>query len=143
MHERQGCTETDSKQDEPPAWAVLDIGTDSSNFAITNGCSVFVRSIPLGGNDLTRALAKRYQLNPAHAEKLKRNPTKAPLLHQMYEALEPSFRNLAIEVQRSIDQYRSTEINPAIQQLYVRGGGLKLHGLLRAILYARANQEIA
>ncbi len=33
--------------------AILDIGTDSSNIVLTNGRSLAMRSIPLGGNDFT------------------------------------------------------------------------------------------
>ena len=139
MHERPETIKQDGEEVEPLAWAALDIGTDCSNFAITNGHSIFVRSIPLGGDDFTRALVKRYRLQPAQAEALKRNPTRAPLLHELYDALEPCVNGLLSEIQRSIDQYRSAEISSTIRQLYVRGGGLRLHGLLRAICHRRKN----
>ncbi len=60
---------------------------------------------------------------------MKRNPTRAPLLHQMYEALQPGFQNLYGEVQRSVDQFLTVDRRQVVERLWMRGGGLKLHDL--------------
>jgi type IV pilus assembly protein PilM len=133
MHEHPlaAVKHNDRSTDPIGVLAMLDIGTDSSNIVMTNGRMLAMRSIPLGGNDFTRALVNKYNLDWRQAEKLKRNPTSAPLLHQTYEALQPCFQNLYAEVHRSIDQFITLDRRHVVQRLFVRGGGLKLHGLLK------------
>ncbi len=114
---------------------MLDIGTDSSNLIITDRNSLMLRSIPLGGDNFTRALARHYHLDWQQAEKLKRKPTQAPLLHQLYGALQPAFQSLYDEVHRSIDQFKASNRDLVFDKLLVRGGGLKLHGLLKFLWF--------
>jgi type IV pilus assembly protein PilM len=114
-----------------PVLAMCDVGSISSNLVITDGTVPFMRSIHLGGNDFTRSLVKRYSLTWADAEKLKRSPTSAPFVHQMYEALEPSFQKLNAELQHSIDQYLQQDSRRELGHLVPIGEGWKLHGLLK------------
>ena len=81
--------------------------------------------------NLRARLSKQYNLDSKQGEKLKRNPTAAKWLHRLYEALEPNLQQLAIEVQKSIEQFTVSAPQRRVEQMLVVGGGAKLHGLLR------------
>jgi type IV pilus assembly protein PilM len=117
--------------------AMLDVGADSSNIVVTNGARMFMRSISTAGNQFTRALSKQYNLDSKQGEKLKRNPTAAKWLHRLYEALEPNLQQLAIEVQKSIEQFTASAPQPTVEQMLVVGSGARLHGLLRYLNFGR------
>jgi type IV pilus assembly protein PilM len=111
--------------------AMLEVGTDSSNIVATDGRTVFLRSIPIAGSDFTRALVKHVGLARLQAEALKKTPTSAPLLHQVYEVLEPQLQRLAVESQKSLEQYLAQGHRRQIRDLVITGGGAKLHGLVK------------
>jgi type IV pilus assembly protein PilM len=111
--------------------AMLEVGTNSSNIAATDGRTVLLRSIPVAGGDFTRALVKQFGLARQQAESLKRSPVTAPLLHQVYGALEPQLQRLAVESQKSLEQYLAQEPRRQARELVVTGAGAKLHGLVK------------
>lgn len=111
----------------------MDIGTDSTNFIVSNSQSLVIRSIPLGGNNFSRVLVRDLQLTFAEAEKLKHTPTAARQLHQLYELLDPRLNDLVRETRRTIDSFLQSDANRRVKRLVVVGGGSKLHGLLRRL----------
>jgi type IV pilus assembly protein PilM len=111
--------------------AILDMGTDSSNLIITNGQALLMRSIPLGGNSLSSALVREFQLTFAQAEKVKRCPTAVRELHRLYGALEPRFADLVREVRRTMDGFLQADPRRSLRRFVIAGGALKLHGALR------------
>jgi len=111
--------------------AIVDIGSTSSNVVITDGSIPFMRSIHLGGNEFTRTLSKQRCLTWTDAEKLKRFPSAAPFVHQIYEALESNFHKLDTEIRQSIDQYLALDNRRTLHELLVVGESSKLHGLLK------------
>jgi type IV pilus assembly protein PilM len=110
--------------------AIVDIGSTSSNIVVTDGSIPFMRSIHLGGNEFTRTLSKQRCLTWTDAEKLKRFPSAAPFVHQIYEALESNFHKLDTEIRQSIDQYLALDNRRTLYELLVVGESSKLHGLL-------------
>jgi type IV pilus assembly protein PilM len=115
--------------------AVLDMGADVSNFIVTDGRSVALRSILVGGNSFSHLLAKELQLTFTQAEKVKRNPTAVRHLHRLYGILEPRFADLSRQMHRTIDAF--LQANPArrLDRFILTGGGLKLHGAVRRLWY--------
>jgi type IV pilus assembly protein PilM len=120
------------------ATAILDVGTDSTNLIITTGCSLVMRSIPLGGNAFSRAMIKEFQLTFAQAEKVKRNPTLVRELHRLYAALEPRFADLSHELARTIDSFLQADPARRVSRFIVTGGALKLHGALRRLWHGNS-----
>ena len=59
----------------PESLITLCIGTDATDVVITNGETIWIRNIPLGGNSFTKALTRELQLTFSKAEYLKRNIT--------------------------------------------------------------------
>ncbi len=70
---------------------ILDLGAENADLIIADGDSVWLRSVPIGGNNFTEALVKSFKLSFAKAEELKRNlPGDAPDLRR------PGRRNSAL-----------------------------------------------
>jgi type IV pilus assembly protein PilM len=130
-------TETQAAADSRPVLAVLEIGASSSNVVVTDGHTFSTRGVALGGNDFSRALAKRFQLSWQQAEKLKNNPTAAPHLHPIYEAWLPIFERLLAETWQPIDHYLLEDNRRRKFKLLITGGSVRLHGLLKYLYHAK------
>jgi type IV pilus assembly protein PilM len=124
---------TGTADDIDPVTVALDVGTDSSNLLVTNGRALSMRSIPLGGNTLSRMIVKEFQLTFAQAERVKRNPSSVRELSRLFAVLEPRFADLAAEIERSIDTFLQAQPARRVARFIVVGGGLKLHGALRRL----------
>jgi type IV pilus assembly protein PilM len=114
---------------------VLEVGASSSNVVVSDGRTFSMRGIPLGGNDFARALAREFRLTREQSEKLKRAPTAAPYLHQVYTALTPVFQTLATEAWQPVDQYLLQDPRRTKHRLLLLGGETKLHGLLKYLCH--------
>src|SRR5439155_8536902 len=52
---------------------IIDLGAENTDLIIADENTIWLRSIPIGGNNFTEALVKAFKLNFAKAEDLKRN----------------------------------------------------------------------
>lgn len=112
----------------------LDIGAKSTSLIFIEGSKFFVRSIPIGGNMITTEISKGLGISMAAAEELK--------LEKGFVALGGTFaiqddeeadkcskiiRNvvtrLHMEINRSINFYRSQQGGSAPEQILLTGGG--------------------
>ncbi len=109
----------------------IDIGAENTNLVIVDGKNVWTRSLPIGGNDFTRAIATKYGLEFDKAETLKRNMERSRKAQEIFEALRPSLRSLLDEVQRSAGHYRSLHKDAKFVKLIGFGNGFKMYGVKR------------
>ena len=116
-------------EEEGDAIVILDIGADKTDVVITDGDSIWLRNLPIGGNHFTRALTKDLKLTFAKAEHLKRNATKAPDPKKLYQAMRPVFQDFVGELQRSIGFFASTHRGMTIKKIVGMGNGFRLPGL--------------
>ena len=116
-------------EEEGDTVVILDIGADNTDLVVTNGDSIWMRNLPIGGNHFTRALTKELKLTFAKAEHMKRNATKAPDPKKLYQAMRPVFQDFANELQRSIGFFSSTNRQRTIRKIIGVGNGFKLPGL--------------
>ena len=63
---------------------IIDLGAENADLIITEGESIWLRSIPIGGNNFTEALVKSFKLNFAKAEELKRNAQTSKYARQIF-----------------------------------------------------------
>jgi type IV pilus assembly protein PilM len=115
----------------PPSVVLLSLGTDATDLVITNGYRVWQRSVPLGGNNFTKALTKELKLTFAKAEHLKRNATAAPDPKAVFQAMRSVFNDLLTEIQRSIGYFTTLDRNAKIERMIALGNAMKLPGLRR------------
>ncbi len=115
------------------ATVVLDMGTDSTTLVVCNKNSVWQRSIRIGGNTFTEAIAEAFKLDFDKAEKLKRTAMMSKYMRQIFTAMRPVYSDLGSEVQRSLGFYSSS--GPGREKGFSKvvgmGGGMKLQGVTK------------
>ena len=118
---------------EPPAgedyYVILDMGADNTTLLVSNGRSIWIRNVPIGGNHFTRALTREMKLTFAKAEHLKCNATKAPDPKAVFQAMRPVFNDYVSEIQRSIGYFGSVNRSAKIRKIVGVGNGFRLAGL--------------
>ncbi|MDB5290972.1 MAG: pilM [Phycisphaerales bacterium] len=118
---------------------IIDLGAENTDLIIAEGESIWMRSIPIGGNHFTEALLKAFKLKFAKAEELKRNAATSKYGRQILQAMRPIFSDLVGEIQRSIGFYSSTHRDSRIQKVLALGGTFRLPGLQK---YLQQNLQL-
>ncbi|MCA9083880.1 MAG: type IV pilus assembly protein PilM [Planctomycetaceae bacterium] len=122
-----------SEGTDPPAreeyYIMLDMGADNTTLLVSNGRSIWIRNVPIGGNHFTRALTREMKLTFAKAEHLKCNATKAPDPKAVFQAMRPVFNDYVTEIQRSIGYFGSVNRSAKIRRVIGVGNGFKMAGL--------------
>ena len=108
---------------------LINVGTDSTEVVITNGVSVWLRNIVLGGNAFTKALTKSLKLTFSNAEHIKRNAATSQDPKAVILAMRSVFNELYAEIDRSIKYYCSLNKRANIRKIYAFGNAMKLPGL--------------
>jgi type IV pilus assembly protein PilM len=114
---------------DPPGSVLIDIGTQSTDVIIVEGGRVWLRTLPMGGNDFTNALVKAFKLSFPKAEKLKLEARTSKYARQIFQAMRPVFADLVQEVQRSIGYYQSLNRESDLTQIIGFGSTFRLPGL--------------
>jgi len=119
----------DLRPEEPSI--VLDIGAAHTDLVLIDEERFWVRPLPHSGNDITNAIAQRFKLSFADAEKLKVEASKVPQQAvKIFQAvIQPKLRELVGEIHRSIGYYRSQAGEVAFKNLYLLGNGAKIVGI--------------
>lgn len=112
---------------------ILDMGAENTTLVICTRDAVWQRSIRIGGNTFTQAIADAFKLNFQKAEKLKRTAPVSKYMRQIYTAMKPVYTELGGEIQRSLGFYSSSAQgrDKAFTQMIATGGGMKLQGLAK------------
>ncbi len=127
-----GFRKTDETPEPPAAedyYVILDMGADNTTLLVSNGRSIWIRNVPIGGNHFTRALTREMKLTFAKAEHLKCNATKAPDPKAVFQAMRPVFNDYVSEIQRSIGYFGSVNRSAKIRKVIGVGNGFRLAGL--------------
>lgn len=117
--------------------AFLDVGGETTSLIISSPTAVWFRTLRLAGGDLSTEIVKAFQLTHQQAETVKREPARAKSIRGLYEVLTPRFAQLNSEIQRSLDAYYKEVSADPIPQLYVVGEGVRMHGLLRHLIFGQ------
>ncbi len=118
---------------------VVDLGAENTDLIIAEGETVWLRSIPIGGNNFTESLVKSFKLNFEKAEDLKRNAATSKYAKQIFQAMRPIFAELVAEIQRSIGFYASVHRDSRISKVIALGGTFRLPGLQK---YLQQNLQL-
>lgn len=126
---------------------LIDIGASATQLVVVRDRSLqLTRTLPVGGDSLTRALAAEYGLNNARARRLKE--AKGALLSaaqaksagagakRLDASLRDALTGLVREIRRSLDYYANREGRPPAGRLVVSGGASKLRGLREFLVEA-------
>ena len=121
--------ETPDPPDAEDYYILLDMGADNTTLVVSNGRSIWIRNVPIGGNHFTRALTREMKLTFAKAEHLKCNATRSPDPKSVFQAMRPVFNDFVTEIQRSIGFFGSVNRTAKIKKVIGIGNGFKLAGL--------------
>ena len=108
---------------------VLDLGADSTDLIVADNDGIWMRSLDVGGNAFTEALAKAFKIDFEKAEEMKRNAKTSKYAKQIYQAMRPVFGELVGEIQRSLGFFQSSHRDAKLRKIIALGGGFKLNGL--------------
>ncbi len=116
-------------ENPPPFVGFLSMGTDNTDLVLTNGYKVWVRDIPIGGNQFTKALTTEMKLTFAKAEHLKRNANQSTDKKALFQSMRSVFSNFVDEIQRSIRYFISLDRYATIDKIIGCGNAIQLAGL--------------
>ncbi|MEO6596661.1 MAG: type IV pilus assembly protein PilM [Planctomycetota bacterium] len=107
-------------QDPGRTVALIDIGaTKASINILRDNVSYFAREVPMGGQDLTNAIARRIGIEPAQAETMKREP--GDQLAVVQEAVSQVLEDLGNEINLSFDFFEN-QVDGEVQEVWLTGG---------------------
>ena len=111
-------------QDPGRTVALIDIGaTKASINILRDNVSCFAREVPMGGQDLTNAIARRSGVEPQQAETLKRDP--GDQLSVVQEACGQVLEDLGNEVNLSFDFFEN-QFDGEVHDVLLTGGAVLL-----------------
>ena len=110
---------------------LLDMGVHTTDLIVADAGGLWTRTIPIGGNAFTEALAKTFKLSSAKAESLKREAAKSKYARQIFQAMRPVFAELVSEIQRSLGFYGSTRRGVKFARVIAMGEAFRLPGLTK------------
>lgn len=113
--------------DERDTVFIINIGASITNInVIKQNGSIFSRDFSLGGNSITHAIQQKMSVGVEEAEQMKRNGYDVDLL----EFAEP----IMLEIERSVDYFRSAFAGEYIKQILLSGGSGKIKGLAESLM---------
>ena len=118
---------------------LIGVGADTTNVIIAQGgVPLFVRILPSGGDDITRAMATTLQLAPRDAEALKRElglgSADVPIEHRpAVEIIYAVVGELFNSIRNTLNYFLSTKRNSQLERVIVTGGGTQLAGFNSAL----------
>ncbi len=120
--------------------ALIDIGASTTNVVVaTGGVPQFVRMIPAGGDDVTKALVARLEISPQQAEGAKRarGLNAGGVLSEQeraaVEVIRTSTGDLLNSLRNTLTYFTNTRQNEPVQAIILSGGGAQLTGLPQAL----------
>ncbi|MCX5654979.1 MAG: type IV pilus assembly protein PilM [Planctomycetota bacterium] len=117
------------KKEGAGATLLMDVGAENTNLVIADGERVWIRNVPIGGNNFTNALAREFKLPFSKAENLKRHAAESKHSRQVFQAMHPIYGDLLTEVQRSIGYYTSLHRDSRVERVVGLGNSFRLPGL--------------
>ncbi|MEM1210972.1 MAG: type IV pilus assembly protein PilM [Planctomycetota bacterium] len=118
---------------------LMDIGTVSTDVIIAEQGGIWLRTLPLGGNNFTEALVKQFKISFPKAEKLKREASTSKYAKQIFQAMKGVYADLVQEVQRSLGYYQSLNRDSNVTKIIGLGSTFKLPGLAK---FLKSNLQI-
>lgn len=117
--------------------ALVDIGADVTSICVHAwGVPRFVRILPSGGREITRAVAEAVHVSEDEAERLKRANGSEPdrdRAEVTRQAVTGRAARFAEDVRSSLEFYLAQMPGAKIGRVLVTGGGSKLQGLARVL----------
>ncbi|MBP8694996.1 MAG: type IV pilus assembly protein PilM [Syntrophobacterales bacterium] len=120
---------------------LVNIGASMTNInVVKGGASIFIRDFPLGGTSITENLQDKTGVSFEEAERMKLEKA-ASGDEQSRDELLAYADPLLLEIERSVDYFRSTYPGKFIKQILLCGGTARMPGIAEALVQ-RLNVEV-
>ncbi len=108
---------------------ILDVGAENTDLVCYQGESLWMRTLAVSGNDITKAFMKKFRVSFEEAETLKRQTGDSRQADKIIKVIEGSLNELTAEVQRSLGFYKSQNPSAKLENLVISGSTFRLPGL--------------
>ena len=112
---------------------LVDIGAESTDIVIVDGSEYWIRSVSVGGLDLTRAIAQQFNLPIEKAELVKQNVGQSARAREILGRILNDLKSLANEVAQSVSYYQREVGEVEIARMILLGGGVKMLGMKKLL----------
>ncbi|MDP7035765.1 MAG: type IV pilus assembly protein PilM [Planctomycetota bacterium] len=113
------------------ALVVIDIGAENTDLVVIDGPKVWTRNLQFAGNDITRALKKKFQIPFEEAEKLKLKAKRSKQAKKIFTIIRPVLKDMVNEIHRSVGFYKSTAKGVKFERMVFLGNATKMMGFKR------------
>ncbi|MBI2485199.1 pilus assembly protein PilM [Candidatus Uhrbacteria bacterium] len=113
---------------------LVDMGAVRTNLTVVEkGIPFFTRSVQIGGNAFTGALAKMLSVSESEAAQMKFDLAMSPLAPTVPDLVKQVFGELVNEVRYVFEQYKRQEFSDSkrVEKLILTGGSAHLPGIAR------------
>jgi type IV pilus assembly protein PilM len=108
---------------------ILDVGADNTDLVVYQGDQLWMRSLPVSGNDITAVFAKKFRVSLEEAETLKKQVTDSRQADKIIKVIESGLAELVSEINRSLGFYRTQNASATLDNLVISGSTFRLPGL--------------
>ena len=109
--------------------AVLDVGAENTELLVYQGDSLWMRSLNVSGNEITRAFQKKFRVSLEEAEQLKTQVADSRQADKIIKVIESNLMELVTDVQRSLGFYKTQNREAQFETVVVAGNTFRLPGL--------------
>ena len=114
---------------EDEAVIILDVGAENTDLVVYSGDGLWMRTLAVSGNDITKAFMKKFRVSFDEAETLKRQAVDSKQADRIIKVIEGSLNELTSDVQRSLGFYRQQNKEAKLENLVISGSTFRLPGL--------------
>jgi len=108
---------------------ILDVGAENTDLVLYQGETLWMRTLALSGNDITRVFMKKFRVSFEEAETLKRQIGDSRQAEKILKVLEGTLNELTSEVQRSLGFYKSQNPGANLENIVISGNTFRLPNL--------------
>lgn len=110
------------------ACVAIDIGAENTDLIVIDNDKLWLRALPFAGNDITKALQKRFNIPYDEAEKLKLKSGKTKQSKKIFEVMKPVLKDIVGEIHRSVGYFKSMSKDVKFEKMIFLGNATKLSG---------------
>ena len=103
--------------------------SENTDLVLYQGETLWMRSLALSGNDITKVFMKKFRVSFEEAETLKRQIGDSRQAEKILKVLEGTLNELTSEVQRSLGFYKSTNTSAKLENIVISGNTFRLPSL--------------
>ncbi|MBI4566152.1 MAG: type IV pilus assembly protein PilM [Planctomycetes bacterium] len=111
----------------------VDVGATNADLLVIDGPKYWVRSLPITGNDITKAVQKAFSVSFDEAERLRSRPGSPAQAQNVFQAMRPVLREFMGEVHRSIGYYKSISKRARFEKVLLLGDALRAGALQKFV----------